>query len=141
MMAGCNSGSLVVTAQSRVIGLFTERDLISRVVGAGKEASGLTLGEVCTRNLVSISSDSSCQEAIRKMHRNGCRRLLVYRGERCLGLVNLQDVANALAEKSNRNNLLINIISGATLAAAVAMIALLLYNLPNMVQLAGTVTH
>lgn len=141
MMADRNTGSLVVTAQSRVIGLFTERDLISRVVGVGKEASELTLGEVCTRNLYSISGDSSCQDAIRKMHGNACRRLLVYHGERFLGLVNMQDVANALAVRSNRNNLLINIVSGVTLAAAVGMITLLLYNLPNMVQLAGTVSR
>lgn len=136
LMAEKNAGSLVVTAAGEVIGLFTERDLVSRVVGAGKEASTLTLGDVCTRDLVSISSDSSCQDAIRKMNSNACRRLVVYRGSRFLGLINLQDVANALAEKSKGNNLLINCVSGVTLAAAIAMIALLLYNFPKMLQLA-----
>jgi signal-transduction protein with cAMP-binding, CBS, and nucleotidyltransferase domain len=139
-MAESNTGSLVVTAAGEVVGLFTERDLISRVIGVGKEVSSVTLGDVCTRNLFSIASDRKCEDAIRKMQRNNCRRLVVYRGNRFLGLVNLQDVANALAEKSKGKNLLINCISGVTLAAAIAMIALLLYNLPKMLQLANALS-
>lgn len=140
-MAAENAGSLVVTAAGEVVGLFTEHDLISRVVGAGLNPKDLKLADVCTRNLFSIASDSRCQDAIRKMQNNGCRRLVVYRGSRFLGLVNLPDVANALAEKSSRSNFLINFVSGITLVAAIAMIALLLYNLPNMLQLAGTVSR
>ena len=57
-----------------------------------------------------------------------------------MGLVNLQTVAKALADKSGRNNILVNVIGGVTFAAAVGVIALLLYNLPNMLQLADKVT-
>ncbi|MCP3868188.1 MAG: CBS domain-containing protein [Gammaproteobacteria bacterium] len=140
LMAERNVGSLVVTSSTGVAGLFTERDLIRRVIGQGKDPAALKLSEVCTRNLVSISIDSSCQEAIKKMHSNLCRRLVVYRGDKFMGLVNLREVANSLAEKSHRDNTLVNIIGGVTFAAAIGVIILLLYNLPNMMQLAGKVT-
>ncbi len=140
LMAKKNVGSLVVTGSDGVAGLFTERDLLTRVISQGKDPSDLKLSKVCTRDLVSISSESSCQEAIKKMHSHVCRRLVVYRGDKFMGLVNLQTVAKALADKSGRNNLLVNIIGGVTFAAAVGVIVLLLYNLPNMVQLADKVT-
>ena len=140
LMAQKNVGSLVITGSDGVAGLFTERDLITRVISQGKDPANLKLSEVCTRDLVSISSESSCQEAIKKMHGHVCRRLVVYRGDRFMGLVNLQTVAKALADKSGRNNLLVNVIGGVTFAAAVGVIALLLYNLPNMMQLADKVT-
>lgn len=140
LMAQKNVGSLVITGSNGVAGLFTERDLITRVISQGKDPANLKLGEVCTRDLVSISSESSCQEAIKKMHSQVCRRLVVYRGDRFMGLVNLQTVAKALADKSGRQNVLVNIIGGVTFAAAVGVIVLLLYNLPNMMQLANKVT-
>ena len=140
LMAKKNVGSLVITGAVGVAGLFTERDLLTRVISQGKDPASLKLGDVCTRDLVSISSESSCQEAIKKMHGHGCRRLVVYRGDRFMGLVNLPTVAKALADKSGRHNALVNIIGGVTFAAAVGVIALLLYNLPNMMQLADKVT-
>ena len=43
-MAERELGSLVVTENSEVVGLFTERDLLKRVVGAGKDPNALKLG-------------------------------------------------------------------------------------------------
>jgi signal-transduction protein with cAMP-binding, CBS, and nucleotidyltransferase domain len=135
-MAKNDLGSLVVTESDRVTGLFTERDLLTRVVGAGKDTAALKLGDVCTRNLISVSHDSSCSYAIKLMRTNRCRRLLVYRKDQLQGLVNLQDVANALADHSGGKNLLINLVGGITLAVVLAVIGMLISHIPDMLALA-----
>ncbi len=136
-MAQNDLGSLVVTDQGRVIGLFTERDLLKRVVGAAQDPSALKLGEVCTRNLISVSHDSSCSYAIKLMRTNRCRRLLVYRHDRLQGLVNLQDVANALADHGAGKNLLVNLVGGITLVVVIAVIGMLISHMPDMMALAN----
>lgn len=140
LMAQRNVGSLVVTRDGQVVGLFTERDLLRRVVGAGREPGALLLGEVCTRDLVSASHDSTCRSAVEKMHANLCRRLLVFRGHRFVGLVSLTDVAHAMAHKAGRKDLLVNTLGAITLAVIVGVIAMLLLQLPEMLQFAGRVT-
>ncbi|MBT3011107.1 MAG: CBS domain-containing protein [Candidatus Thiodiazotropha sp. (ex Lucina aurantia)] len=135
-MAECGLGSLVVTENGEVIGLFTERDLLTRVVGAGKDADALNLGEVCTRNLISVSSDSSCAYAIKLMRRNRCRRLLVYRNDNLQGLVNMSEVAHALADHNSSKNILVNLVGGITLVVVLAVIGMLISHIPDMIQLA-----
>jgi signal-transduction protein with cAMP-binding, CBS, and nucleotidyltransferase domain len=135
-MAAHDLGSLVVTDNGRVVGLFTERDLLTRVVGAGKDPAALNLGEVCTRNLISVSHDSACAYAIKLMRSNRCRRLLVYRNDSFQGLVKMQDLANALADHSAGKNLLVNLVGGITLAVVLVVIGVLISYIPDMMQLA-----
>jgi len=98
------------------------------------------LGEVCSRDLVSISADSDCHQAVLRMRANGCRRLLVYRGREFTGLVSLTDVAAAMAEQRRGRNLLVNVVGGVTLSVAIGVIVMLAYQLPQMLQLAQRVS-
>lgn len=141
VMAERDIGSLIVTAGNEVIGLFTERDLLKRVIGAGKDATALKLSDVCSRNLISLPHDSSCANAIKLMESNRCRRLLVYKNGQFAGLVNIQDVASALADHSAGKNLLINLVAGMTLAIALAVIGMLIFHIPDMLALASKVSH
>ena len=140
LMARQQVGSLVVSGEDGIIGVFTERDLLHRVVGASLDPKTLRLGEVCSRDLVSISADSDCHQAVIKMRSHGCRRLLVYRGQQLSGMINLTDVANAMADQRRGRNLLVNIVGGVTLTLAVGVIAMLAYELPQMMQLAQRVS-
>ncbi|MES9971079.1 MAG: CBS domain-containing protein [Candidatus Thiodiazotropha sp.] len=135
-MAERELGSLVVTENGEVVGLFTERDLLKRVVGAGKDPTALKLGEVCTRNLISASYDSSCTYAIKLMRRNRCRRLLVYRNDNLKGVINMSDVAHALADHSSSKNILVNFVGGITLVVVLVVIGMLISHIPDMMQLA-----
>lgn len=141
LMADHNVGSLVVTRNDEVVGLFTERDLVKRVVAPGKDAGSLKLGDVATTTaLVKVSHDMSCQEAVHKMQRNACRRLMVYRGDRFVGLVNLPSVAYALAEQSTGKNLVANVFVWLGLAVAVTVILIMLYLFPEMLNVAQDAT-
>ncbi len=138
-MARQDLGSVVVTRSNQVIGLFTEKDLIKRVVGLGKNPKTVTLGEVCSRQLISVSDDASCENAIKTMRSNHCRRLLVYHKDRFLGLVTLPEIAQRLAEQRSRKNALVNVAGGVTLFVTLAVIGLWLYHLPDMARLAMTI--
>ncbi len=138
-MARRDLGSVVVNQSGRVIGLFTEKDLIKRVVGPGKNPKSVTLGEVCTRDLVSVSDDVSCETAIKTMRSNQCRRLFVYRQNKFLGLVTLPEIAQTLAEQRSSKNALVNVAGGVTLMVMLAVIGLGLYQLPDMARLAMSI--
>jgi CBS domain-containing protein len=141
VMADHNAGSLVVTRNDEVVGLFTERDLVKRVVARGKDPAELKLGDVATTTaLVKVSHDTSCQEAIHKMQRNACRRLMVYRGDRFVGLVSLPSVAYALAEQSAGKNHVANVFVWLGVAVAVSVILIMLYLLPDMLHVAQDAT-
>lgn len=140
LMAQRNLGSLVVTRDGEVVGLFTERDLLRRVVGAGRDSKTLSVGDVCTRNLVSIPHDKDCRAAVETMQAHRCRRLLVYRGQRFVGIVTLTDMAHEMAGTGRGKDLVVNALGAVTLAVAVFVIAMLLFQLPEMMQLAERVT-
>lgn len=127
--------SAIVTRSGEVVGLFTEGDLMKRVVNTGRDPAGLSVGEVCTRQLVSVEADTPCHIAVLKMRSNGCRRLLVYRGSRFLGLVKIQDLALAMASATRQRSLFLNVIVWATLALVVGVIVMLLLKSPEMVAL------
>ena len=140
LMTERNVGSLLVTSGSKVIGLFTERDLLKRVVGKQLIPDQTPLSSVCTRDLITISDNSSCKTAIWKMRSNRCRRLLVYRENELLGMVKLRDVANTMAEQHSSKDLLVNLFGGVTLLVAISVIGMLIYLLPDMLELAQRVT-
>jgi CBS domain-containing protein len=135
-MAEWGRGSVVVTQDDQVIGLFTERDLLTRVVGAGKQADALKLSDVCTRNLISVSHDSSCDYAIKLMRTNRCRRLLVYRNDNLQGMVTLSKLAHAMTDQRGGKNMLVNLVGGITLIVVLAVIGMLIFHIPDMLQLA-----
>lgn len=127
--------SAVVTRGGDVAGIFTEGDLMKRVVNAGRDPAELRVGEVCTRELVSIEADSACHTAVLKMRSNGCRRLLVYRGPRFLGLVKIQDLALAMASATRQRSSFLNVFVWATMALVFGVIVMLILKLPAMVDL------
>lgn len=137
LMATRNVGSCVVSRRGAVVGLFTERDLLTRVVADGRDPSVLTLGEVCWRNLVSVAHNSTCHEAVTTMQSYRCQRLFVYRGERFLGLVKLSDLAYAMASRGPQTNMLVNVLGTATFALAAGVIAMLPLQLPALMNFTG----
>ena len=142
LMSDQNVGSLVVTRQGKVVGLFTERDLVKRVVGPKRSAESLTIKDVATTScLITVAHDTSCEEAISKMRSNGCRRLLVYRNDRFMGLVSLPNLAFALAEKGSGRNPVANVFVAVSAAVAIGIIIMLILLLPDMLDMAKEATN
>ncbi|MGD8590388.1 MAG: CBS domain-containing protein [Chromatiales bacterium] len=128
-------GSVIVTRNDEVLGIFTQQDMMRRVINRGQDPATISIGEVCSTNLVTITADASCREAILKMRANGCHRLFVYRGSQFLGLVKLHDLANGIAVQEKKHNWLPNLIVGLTVALVVVVIILLVFQLPEMLNI------
>ena len=74
-----------------------------------------------------------------KMQARQCRRLLVYRGQRFLGLLKLPDLAYAMASRGRQKEMLVNALGAVTLAVALGVIAMLLIQLPELANFLGQV--
>ena len=76
-MAERNVGSVVVVLDSKVIGIFTERDLLTKVVGKRKKAEDLTLVDVMTKNPKTASLNDTVADSMRRMSQGHFRHLPV----------------------------------------------------------------
>jgi CBS domain-containing protein len=85
-------GSILVCDGGRLRGIFTERDLLARVVAAGRDPARTPLAEVMTPNPNTIGAAEPVAEAVRRMDEGCYRHLPVLEGGRVVGVVSLRDV-------------------------------------------------
>ena len=86
-------GALVVVDGDRPVGIFTERDVLVRVVGEGVDAAKLTVREVMTPDLVTIRPTTTVTEAMMVVTERRCRHLPVLDGDgRLTGLISIGDL-------------------------------------------------
>src|SRR5690349_10735327 len=76
-MADHNIGAVTVVDGERVAGLFSERDLMRRVIAVGRDPRQVRVGEVMTTDLIIASPQESYEDAIAKMQAARCRHLPV----------------------------------------------------------------
>lgn len=107
-MVNSRIGALPVVDEGLVVGMFTERDLMTRVVALGRDPHGTLVRDVMTReNLVKVTPEDAYEVALRRMKRAGCRHILVVRGDRLVGVVSLRDVVElGLAETTDELHML-----------------------------------
>src|SRR3990170_1608177 len=74
-MADRHIGAVPVIDGERVTGIFTERDVMARVVAAGRDPDRTTVAEVMTRDLVAAHPSDTCQDCLRLMTRAKVRHL------------------------------------------------------------------
>jgi CBS domain-containing protein len=91
-MAEHHCGSVLVCDDHRLRGIFTERDLLVRVVAAGRDPASTQLVEVMTPDPDTIEGSEPVAAAVRQMDEGGYRHLPVLEGERILGVMSLRDV-------------------------------------------------
>ena len=89
-------GSVLVEKEGKVFGIFTERDLVSRVI----PQNGLEdeVGKFATTPLITVSPDYSVKEAARIMSDMRIRRLVIMNGEKVVGIFTAADLARVIAE-------------------------------------------
>ncbi|QGQ19456.1 CBS domain-containing protein [Cellulomonas sp. JZ18] len=87
-------GDVVVTDGGRLVGIVTDRDLVTRVLAVGG-TGGDPVGQVCTPDPVHVGPGTTLEQAAALMADNAVRRLPVVDGEVVLGVVSLGDVAVA----------------------------------------------
>jgi len=87
LMATKNVGAVMVVDEERLVGIFTERDIVVRVVAPGLDARTTRLADVMTAEPQTVDPDQPFGYALFVMHEKGFRHLPVVEGGRPIGIV------------------------------------------------------
>ena len=94
-------GAAPVLEGTRLVGIFSERDIMSKVIVDGLDSKTTRVSEVMSRTLRTVAPDSSCEEAMLMMQTHGVRHLPVCEGLTLVGFLSLRDLMrHTLEEKS-----------------------------------------
>jgi len=101
LMSAQNIGIVTVLAGDRLVGVFSERDVVRRVVDYGLDPAIVRVGEVMTPEVIVADVDDDYQSAIRTMDKANIRHLLVASEGRLLSMISVRDLMRVdLQEKA-----------------------------------------
>jgi CBS domain-containing protein len=92
-------GSLPITDDEKLVGMITDRDITTRVVAEAADPNMTTVGDVYSRDLISVEPQKDLEEALQLMARHQVRRLPVVENGRLIGIVAQADIALRKDEK------------------------------------------
>jgi CBS domain-containing protein len=85
-------GAIVVLENGRLKGVFSERDVLTRVVVAGLDPEKTLVGDVMTQEVATVPESAGIEVAMDSMRANACRHLPVLRGEEVVGFLSMRDL-------------------------------------------------
>lgn len=92
IMARHDIGALIVVTDGNPVGIFTERDLLKRVVAEGRDPAGTLVGDVMSCVLVTVDAEESVGVAYHIMFRKNIRHMPVVKDGRLAGIVSMKDL-------------------------------------------------
>jgi len=109
-MMAQSAGAVLVIQDERLLGIFTERDAVFRVIAQGRDARTTVLADVMTPSPKTIDSSHSFGYAMLLMHENGFRHLPVMEKGKAIGIVSARnaldpDLEEFVSESRRRKHL------------------------------------
>jgi CBS domain-containing protein len=99
-LADLNVGAVPICGEdNRLKGMLTDRDIVVKVLAAGKDPASTRAGELGAGKPVTIGADDSIEEALHTMSQHQVRRLPVIDGHDLVGIVSQADIARNLDEE------------------------------------------
>lgn len=85
-------GAIPIIEGERLVGIFSERDLMTRVVVSGRNPRATRVADVMTHEVVTAGLDESVDRCLQKMQRAGCRHLPVVHDGRVISMLSMRDL-------------------------------------------------
>ncbi len=93
VMAGRGIGAVAIRdARGGIDGIFTERDLLKRVVAARRDPQATRVADVMSPDVRHVAPSTPVEQALHLMVAHGYRHLLVQEGGKPLGLISIRDI-------------------------------------------------
>jgi CBS domain-containing protein len=94
-------GAMLVMEDDQLIGIFTERDAITRVLGAGLDPTRTKISEVMTKNMIWVPASTTLEEAMSIITQRRVRHLPVVEDGKVLGVVSSGDLTHHFVQKTS----------------------------------------
>ena len=91
-MVECNVGAAPVLDGTKLVGIFSERDIMKRVVTEGRDPMTTHIGDVMTTELYTVAPSATCHDAMTLMQEYAVRHLPVCDGPTLVGFLSLRDL-------------------------------------------------
>jgi CBS domain-containing protein len=98
-MEESNTGSVLVTENEKIIGIFTERDYARLGEVKGRHAKDTLVKDLMTEQMVMVKPETSLEECAELMRRYHVRHLPVLANNRVVGVVSIRGLAEALIQE------------------------------------------
>ena len=92
VMTTHNVGIVLVLEGDRLVGVFSERDVVRRLVDRGFDPDRTSVGDIMTAEIIVGDPEEDYQSAIRKMDQANIRHLLVVKGAQMLSMISIRDL-------------------------------------------------
>jgi CBS domain-containing protein len=100
-MVDCHVGAAPVLDHTTLVGVFSERDIMSKVVTKGRDPQNTRIAEVMSTSLRTLAPDSTCEDAMVMMQANSIRHLPVCEGSTLVGFLSLRDLLRHILEEKS----------------------------------------
>lgn len=110
LMATKNVGAIMVVENERLVGIFTERDALVRVIAKGRDTQTTRLAEVMTSEPQTVDPNKTFGYALLMMHESGFRHVPVVENDKLVGIVSSRnaldpDLEEFVAEAQRRKHI------------------------------------
>lgn len=99
LMASKGIGAVVVVDQERLVGILSERDYARKVILEDRSSRDTLVSEIMTRDVVTVTRDSSTGDCMTLMTNNFFRHLPVVEEGRIVGMVSIGDLVKAVIKE------------------------------------------
>ena len=93
-----NVSALLVMENDKLAGIFTERDYARKVVLKGKKSKETQIGDIMTKDLITVSPDTTIDECMELMTGKFIRHLPVVNNDKLAGIISIGDVVRRIIE-------------------------------------------
>jgi CBS domain-containing protein len=102
-MSEHNVGAVPVLEGDRLVGIFSERDLMVRCVAGRLDPLKTKVEDVMTKSVILMEADDSYEECLQIMKQQSIRHIPVREGNKLIGVVSMRDLMEAHVEEKEQN--------------------------------------
>lgn len=104
LMTDSSVGSVLVMERERLVGIFTERDLLNRVISKGLDPKKVPITEVMSGNVITVDVSESLESCYDKMQKTRSRHVPIVDGGKVVGMVTMRNILEWLWKEIEEEN-------------------------------------